>query len=161
MYNRFDYTAFVSKDVQNAFCDFLDLQTKKGVLYNTVESDIIIQLAKEETEITFSDDTFNMIAVGSLKPVKRYDRLLSIAKRLKEERIKAHIYILGIGPLEDEFKKYISDNNIGDYVTLLGYDTNPYKYVSRCDLFVCSSQTEGFFYRSNRGTCCGHSCLYD
>lgn len=144
VYNRFDYTAFVSEDVQNAFCDFLNLQTQKGVLYNTVESDIIKQLAKKETEITFSDETFNMIAVGSLKPVKRYDRLLSIAQRLKEEGIKAHIYILGIGPLEDEFKKYISDNNIDDYVTLLGYDTNPYKYVSRCDLFVCSSQTEGF-----------------
>ena len=146
VFNRFDYTAFVSEDVKIAFCGFLalDFQTHKGVLSNTVESEKIKRLAKEETEINFSDDVFNMIAVGSLKPVKRYDRLLSIAKKLKKERIKAHIYILGIGPLENELKKYISDNNIGNYVTLLGYDTNPYKYVSRCDLFVCSSQTEGF-----------------
>lgn len=143
-YNRFDFTAFVSEDVQKAFCDYLDLQTENGVLYNTIESDNIKRLAKEETNIIFSEESFNMIAVGSLKPVKRYDRLLSIAKRLKEEGIKAHTYILGIGPLEDEFKKYILDNALGDYVTLIGYDTNPYKYVSRCDLFVCSSQTEGF-----------------
>ena len=31
-----------------------------------------------------------------------------------------------------------------DCVSLLGYDTNPYKYLAKCDLFVCSSQTEGF-----------------
>ena len=29
-------------------------------------------------------------------------------------------------------------------VTLLGYDTNPYKYVARCDLFLCASHAEGF-----------------
>ena len=29
-------------------------------------------------------------------------------------------------------------------VTLLGYQTNPYKYVAGCDLFVCSSYAEGF-----------------
>lgn len=25
-----------------------------------------------------------------------------------------------------------------------GYQTNPYKYVSKCDLFVCASHAEGF-----------------
>ena len=31
-----------------------------------------------------------------------------------------------------------------DCVTFLGYQTNPYKYVSKCDLFVCASHSEGF-----------------
>ena len=29
-------------------------------------------------------------------------------------------------------------------VTLLGYQTNPYRYVAKCDLFVCPSFAEGF-----------------
>ena len=29
-------------------------------------------------------------------------------------------------------------------VTLLGYQINPYKYISKCDLFVCASYAEGF-----------------
>jgi len=33
---------------------------------------------------------------------------------------------------------------MSEYVTLLGYDPNPYKYVASCDLFVCSSYAEGF-----------------
>ena len=31
-----------------------------------------------------------------------------------------------------------------DSFTFLGYQTNPYKYVSKCDLFVCASFAEGF-----------------
>ena len=31
-----------------------------------------------------------------------------------------------------------------EYVTLLGYDVNPYRYVAKCDLFVCASYSEGF-----------------
>ena len=29
-------------------------------------------------------------------------------------------------------------------MTFLGYQTNPYKYVTRSDLYICSSYSEGF-----------------
>ena len=41
-------------------------------------------------------------------------------------------------------EEYIGQNDLYDSVTLLGYKTNPYKYVSKCDLFVCASFAEGF-----------------
>lgn len=143
-YERFDYTAFVSEDVKNAFCNYLALDNPKGVLYNTVESDTIKELSSEKCDITFDDSKFNLIAIGSLKPVKRYDRLMRIAERLKSEGYGTHTYLLGDGPLKGEFIRYIESNHLADYVTLLGYHTNPYKYLARCDLFVCSSRTEGF-----------------
>ena len=33
---------------------------------------------------------------------------------------------------------------IEDSVTLLGFHKNPYQYVARCNLYVCSSWREGF-----------------
>ena len=63
---------------------------------------------------------------------------------LKEARYHCHTYIIGDGPLKDVFQKYISENSLEDVVTLLGYDTNPYKYLAACDIFICSSHTEGF-----------------
>ena len=39
---------------------------------------------------------------------------------------------------------YITENGLQNSFTFLGYQTNPYKYVSRCDLFVCTSTAEGF-----------------
>lgn len=36
------------------------------------------------------------------------------------------------------------DNYLRENVTFLGYQKNPYQYVSKCDLFVCASYSEGF-----------------
>ena len=143
-YNKFDYTACVSEDVRAAFCGFLGFKKPTGVLYNTIESEKITNLSNQESNVEFSSDTFNIIAVGSLKPVKRYDRLLNIAKKLKNDGYQAHTFILGTGPLKEEFEKFIDAHHLNDCVSLLGYDTNPYKYLAKSDLFVCSSQTEGF-----------------
>ena len=85
-----------------------------------------------------------MIAVGTLKESKGYERLLRIVKRLKDENYHIKLYILGIGPLEDKIRKFIKDNDLEDTVFLLGYQTNPYKFVARSDLFVCASFAEGF-----------------
>ena len=52
--------------------------------------------------------------------------------------------ILGTGQQEEELKKWCIENDIMDSVSFLGYKTNPYKYVSKCDLFVCASYAEGF-----------------
>jgi glycosyltransferase involved in cell wall biosynthesis len=65
-------------------------------------------------------------------------------KKLKDEHSTAHLYILGIGPLQEWIEGYIHDNDLSRTVTLLGYQTNPYKYVEKCDLFVCASHAEGF-----------------
>ena len=70
--------------------------------------------------------------------------MLQIVKRLRDAQFPVHLYILGIGPLQQEMEEYIRQNKLQDTVTLLGYQTNPYKYVSKCDLFVCASFAEGF-----------------
>lgn len=143
-YQRFDYTAFVSKDVGSNFLQMVHLNKPSGVLYNTIESDMILRMSAEETDLCIDKKTINIVTVGTLKEVKGYDRLLRIAKRLYDECYQFHLYILGSGPLEQDFKRFISDNQLEQSITLLGFDSNPYKYVSKCDLFVCSSYTEGF-----------------
>lgn len=143
-YNRFDQTVCVSQYVHDDFCQLLDFQKPCRVLYNTVESDKILSGAAEAAPEISGDGTLRLIAVGTLKESKGYMRLLSIVRRLREERYPVHLYILGIGPLQQEMEQYIRQNRLEDAVTLLGYQTNPYKYVAKCDLFVCASFAEGF-----------------
>lgn len=142
-YNRFDLIVSVSKDVDKNFCNLLHYKRKHTVLYNVIDS-TQIRILSNENASNICNDTFNIITAGSLKKVKRIDRLLSIAQKLKDEGYRFHLYILGRGPLEKEFSDFINNHRLSDNVTLLGYDSNPYKYISKCDLFVCSSQTEGF-----------------
>ena len=67
-----------------------------------------------------------------------------IQKRLKENGYPTHFYALGVGPEQIEIEKYLQENNLSDSFTFLGYQTNPYKYVSKCDIFICASTAEGF-----------------
>lgn len=143
-YNRFDQTVCVSQDVHDDFCRLLAFQKPCQVLYNTVESDKILTSIIEETPGLMDDGKVRLIAVGTLKKSKGYMRLLQIIKRLHNENYAVHLYILGIGPLRKKIEKYISRNKLYDAVTLLGYQTNPYKYISKCELFVCASFAEGF-----------------
>ena len=143
-YNRFDQTVCVSQYVHDDFCRILDFQKPCCVLYNTVESKKILELSEEDAPKLKQDGGIRFVAVGSLKPSKGYDRMLRIIKRLRDEDYPVHLCILGIGPLQQELEQEIAELQLSEAVTLLGYDTNPYQYVAKCDLFVCASHAEGF-----------------
>lgn len=143
-YTRFDQTICVSEYVQQDFCGILGFDGPCCVLYNTVESETIKSNSSEPAPNLKADGRTRLVAVGTLKEVKGYMRLLRTIKRLIAEAYPVSLYVLGSGPLQSEMERFISDNHLTKYVSLLGYDTNPYKYVSKCDLFVCASFAEGF-----------------
>lgn len=143
-YNRFNQTVCVSRYVHDDFCRILDFNKPCCVLYNTVESDKILSLAGDSAPDLADDSMIRLVAVGTLKESKGYDRMLRIIQRLRKEAYPVHLYILGIGPQQKELESHVANNGLADVVTFLGYQTNPYKYMSKCDLFVCASFAEGF-----------------
>lgn len=143
-YEKFDQTVCVSEFVKKDFSELLNFQKACKVLYNTVESGEILKKSKESVPELENDEFFKLIAVGSLKESKGYKRLLKIILKLKQENRKVRLYILGIGPQEKELKEFVEKNELKDRVIFLGYQTNPYKYVVKADLFVCASFAEGF-----------------
>lgn len=145
-YERYNNIIAVSKTVKEDFQSLFHLtDVPVEVLYNTIESDKILTGAKEAVkEGIFKTGEIKLVSVGRLKPEKGFDRLARIHLRLRQAGYNVHTYILGMGPQKGEIEKYVRDNNLSENFTLLGYDTNPYKYVSKCDLFVCSSLREGF-----------------
>ena len=109
------------------------------------EVEKIKKLSDEKVDdVNFSKDIINIISVAKIVPSKGYDRLMKIHKKLIEKNIKNHIYILGIGEEKEKYEKYLAENNLTDTFTFLGYRDNPYKYVKKADLYVCSSRREGF-----------------
>ena len=144
-YRRFDRTICVAQSVLQNFTSLFSLDKPAEVLYNTNETDKIIEMSDELIcEGIFCDDEVNLIGVGSLKPVKGFDRFIRIHEKLLRGGYPVHTYILGNGCLKDELEKDINNRGLKSSITLLGYQTNPYKYVKGCDLFVCASHAEGF-----------------
>ena len=144
-YNKFDYTACVSKWTKKWFVETFDFTRPIGVLYNTIETEEIGKFADEPIQdIIFDRDVFNIVSVGKVTAVKAFMRLAHIHKRLLDDGVKNHVYILGKGNEQSKIEKYLEENGLTDSFTFIGYKTNPYQYVKACDLYVCSSLSEGF-----------------
>ncbi len=143
-YKRFDKTICVSQTVKSNFSEYFNLRIQPIVLYNTVESEKIIMQSQEPIAEQFNDKEINLIGVGTLKQVKGFHRLIKIQKRLRDENLPVHLYILGRGPERDNLEQLAVKLGIEEYVTFLGYQTNPYKYIAKSDLFLCASRAEGF-----------------
>lgn len=143
-YAAFDKIVSVSKDVENAFMSLFPLEQKGVVLYNTNDSVKIQKQSKEYIEENlFSQNEFKICAMGSLIPVKGFERLIHVHSELKKE-FSVHTYILGEGVEKHSLMSLAEKLEVSESVTFLGYQENPYKYIARCDLFVCSSYSEGF-----------------
>ena len=144
-YRCFDRTICVSQTVKEDFLSIYPMLERVDVLYNTNETDQILALKDEPVEAdVFSEGEIRLCGVGKLMPMKGFDRLARIHKRLRDEGYPVHSYVLGIGPEKEKLEAYLAEHHLENSFTLLGYQTNPYKYVAKCDLFVCTSFAEGF-----------------
>ncbi len=144
-YQKFDCTVCVSEYVKRDFRRIFPVENPVYVLYNTNETDQIRESAKESVDdIDLKNDEIKLVGVGKLMPNKGFQKLAGIHVRLIQEGYKVHTYILGEGPERNRLEKYVDEKGCTDTFTLLGYRTNPYKYIAKCDVFVCASMAEGF-----------------
>ena len=144
-YAKFDDVVCVSENVRNSMRSINPSLQNLRVIYNPVD-DIVIRNKAQET-VTYSkyeEGPIKMVSVGRLVPQKGYDRLLPILKRLHDEGYSFVMNILGEGPDRSELERYISENEMQSYVSLMGFISNPYPYIKDSDLFVCSSRSEGY-----------------
>lgn len=108
-------------------------------IYNPVMTDLVHQRAKDSIKL---NSPF-ILAVGRLNHLKRFDRL--IASYAKAELSKqCLLVILGEGELRQQLEQQIIDAGLQDQVLLLGYESNPYKYMVRAEYLVMSSDTEAY-----------------
>lgn len=144
-YEKFHQIVCVSEYVKQDFLNLYPGISPVDVRYNTNETEQILQKKDEPVETgVFREREIRLCGVGKLMPIKGFDRIARIHKRLKDEGYPLHTYILGDGSERQKIEAYIRANSLEDSFTLLGYQTNPYKYVARCDVFLCASTAEGF-----------------
>jgi len=149
IYLKYDAVVGVSKTALNSLHKKVPTiePNKLKVIHNVVDIDLIISRGNENVDdFNFSNDnnSITICTVGRLAQQKGYIRLLHIISRLAKEGFAFHLIIIGQGEHENELKSIIKENNLHDYVSLLGFKSNPHKYVNKSDLFICSSYQEGF-----------------
>lgn len=95
-----------------------------------------------------------VLAAGRLVDQKDYPTLLRAFAMVRAVR-PANLAILGEGPMRGELNRLARQLGIEDGITFLGFDKNPFKYMSRCAVFVLSSKHEGFGSVLAQAMACG------
>ena len=81
-----------------------------------------------------------MVSVGRMSSEKGFDRLIKAVAKVPN----TELWLIGSGPILRELKELAATLNVLDRINFLGSQTNPHKYTSKADLFVCSSLSEGY-----------------
>jgi len=144
-YSRVKDIICVSRGVANDLIEKLDVpKDNLVVIYNPVDLKNIDKLKIEEiNDGFFKDNTPKIIAVGRLVKQKGYEYLLK-AFEIVAKQIDAKLVILGDGEKRKDLEELASSLGIKEKVYMPGFQKNPFKFISKSDIFVLSSLVEGF-----------------
>lgn len=143
-YNQYTKILGVANTVVEAFQKrFSGVTTPIETIYNPIDSNAILSQSKAPIA-ELKGRGICLVSIGRLESQKGYTRLLRIVKKLIGEGTDISLWILGDGTEKGVLDQYINDNQLQGKVKLLGFQTNPYRYLVRGDLFVCSSLSEGY-----------------
>ncbi|MDR7000614.1 glycosyltransferase [Neobacillus niacini] len=144
-YKQFNKIVAVSDSTKEILLEtFPEYSNKVEVIYDINNPVFISKMAELEGGYKDKIDGIRILTIGRLAQQKGYDIALETCKKLKENGIQFKWYALGKGPLKEEIKKFIIENNLSEHFILLGVKANPYPYIKNADLYVQTSKYEGF-----------------
>ena len=142
-YSRYDKIICVSKDVEDSFHKLFGKEYDTVVLYNVVDDAEIFKKAEEKIEWSGKPGEISLLAVGRLTRQKNFGYLIDTCRKLKDNGYRFHLNILGEGPERGSLKAQIQREDLESCITLCGFSKNPYPWIKKSDLLVCSSRYEG------------------
>lgn len=87
-----------------------------------------------------------IVMVGRLESEKGLFDAIEVVKRLQEKMVSFHLDIIGDGPLKQDLEQNIIKRNLGNYVTIHGFQNHEYieKIFLHASLYLMTSFTESF-----------------
>lgn len=154
MYQAYQSIVCVSEFTKDRFCKIIpSLSCKACAIHNVINVSEVKHLSEKIiNEKYYNEDVFNIVSVGRINIIKRFDEIPQIARTLLDKGYKFN-WIL-IGPegepheqkcLLENIKKY----RVQDTFIWIGEKDNPYPYIKNSDLLVNISISEACPYVIN------------
>lgn len=150
VYGKFDRIICVSDACAMKFREFLpEYASKVGTVYNLFPLKEILGKAKQlnsDEAVQLSTPLVKLVTVARIdNQQKRLDRILEVGKKLLEQKItNFHWEIIGEGPDLKSNQEQIRLAGLEKYIVYRGSQLNPYPTLAQSDLFVLTSQYEGY-----------------
>lgn len=140
-YTKMDEIVFVSHGALDGFKKKFNLNKNLRVIYNIIDQENV--LAKSD-EYLVEHRKFTICHVGRLNPVKRQDRIIDVAHELKHRGFDFEVWIVGEGQCGEKLKNLVNEKNLQENVKFMGFKSNPYPYMRNSDVFLLTSDAEGY-----------------
>jgi GalNAc-alpha-(1->4)-GalNAc-alpha-(1->3)-diNAcBac-PP-undecaprenol alpha-1,4-N-acetyl-D-galactosaminyltransferase len=85
-----------------------------------------------------------VVAMGRLVPFKRFDALIQAFAALANDYPDWDLAIWGDGPQRDELMQQVQETGLASRISLPGRTEQPWQEMAKADIFVLTSQVEGF-----------------
>ena len=148
--NKCDKVICICEDMKNGVIkEIPELKEKLEVIYNPFDIEKIKIKSSDYSEIkdnekNLLEDNY-IIMVSRLDNVQKdFDTLIKAFKIVNQKRKDIKLYLLGEGPDREKIENMIKDEDLQEYIKLLGVKKNPYPWIKNSKLLVHSSRYEGF-----------------
>jgi glycosyltransferase involved in cell wall biosynthesis len=145
MYKNFDVIIAQSQDMKEDLeLNYPLTSSRITLINNPIDVEKVKKLGEEPIDSNISNiekGMVSLVSVGTLRTRKRHDLLLKSFSLLSPNYT---LVIVGSGAEEQKLKALSIELNISNRVCFEGHKTNPYPYMKKADLFVLTSEHEGF-----------------
>jgi len=84
---------------------------------------------------------FLCIWVGRLVPIKRPERIIAVARLLRDRGMNYSIWVVGDGPLRKALEATANEENLS--ILFLGWRNDVHDLMTKCDVLLLTSDNEG------------------
>jgi N-acetylgalactosamine-N,N'-diacetylbacillosaminyl-diphospho-undecaprenol 4-alpha-N-acetylgalactosaminyltransferase len=141
LYPHADLIITNSKLIKTDLEENFNINSRYKVIYNPMNVALIERLKKSKADLS-GDSSFNFINVGAFRKEKNHKNLIEAFNKIRHLNVR--LFLLGHRFLKDELILKVKKLQLESQIIFLDFDTNPFKYLSKCNCFVLSSDFEGF-----------------
>ncbi|OFW14406.1 MAG: hypothetical protein A3F69_06805 [Acidobacteria bacterium RIFCSPLOWO2_12_FULL_66_10] len=144
IYPRADAVVATSQGVAEDLVEHFGVRPRAiATISNPVDLAAIARALSEPIDPPLGDGPPLIVTAGRLADAKNVPLLVDALQGLKRTR-PFRALVLGTGELEGDTRRRIEAAGLQADVRLCGFQSNPWKYMARADVFVLTSRYEGF-----------------
>lgn len=137
-----DEVVALSSDVKKRAVAYYNVSRKIDVIHLGITKPLFVKKARGY--FNFKPDDILLVTVGRLIPRKALQDLIRVLHTLQNPNIK--LIVIGDGPEKTRLEELAKSLNVSDRIFFFGYvsDENKFQLLNVSDIYVSSSQHEGF-----------------
>jgi len=143
--NKYISLTRLKPDELVVFSDFMQDEFEKNYGFRPLH---IITPGIDVKEFSFNNDKkdIDIIAAGSLIPLKQYDIFVQVIGEIKKQFPLIKVVLIGDGPEKNKLQSLIKSSGLQSNITLIGELSHPevLQWMQRTKIFLHPSSYEGF-----------------